>query len=418
MNKSNSLLIRLINRQQNFVNKKLIHTSGCLRADNSASAERKKTVLYDFHVEHGGKIVDFAGWLMPVQYKDLSLVESHLHTRTKCSLFDVSHMMQTKVYGKDRFKYIESLIVGDIQGLKPDSGSLTVYTNENGGIIDDLIVSSTSKDYLYVVSNAGCADKDFAHMKNAEQEMRSKNFDVRLEKIEDRALLAVQGPKMHELLQAGVSFDVKKFPFMNTTESSVFGIDNCRITRCGYTGEDGVEISVPLEKASLLAQTLLDYQNGNVCKLAGLGARDTLRLEAGLCLYGNDIDDTKTPVEAALAWTIGKRRRAEKNFPGASIILKQLKEKPAIRRVGIQLNNASGPSARQHMKIFDSNGEKEIGEITSGCLSPSLKQQISMGYVNTPLSQPGTKVQVEIRKKKYEGQVVKLPFVPTNYYQI
>ena len=267
-------------------------------AEAEKSAPKKRTVLYDFHVKHGGKIVDFAGWLMPVQYKDLGIQESHMHTRTKCSLFDVSHMMQTRVYGKDRFKFIESLIVGDIKNLKPNSGTLTVFTNDQGGIIDDLIVSNTSLDYLYVVSNAGCADKDFAHLKRQEEEMRGKKMDVKLERIEDRALLALQGPKMHQLLQTGVSFDMNKFPFMNTIEAKVFGIDGCRVTRCGYTGEDGVEISVPLAKAADLADTLLAYDNGNTCKLAGLGARDTLRLEAGLCLYGNDIDDTKTPIEA------------------------------------------------------------------------------------------------------------------------
>ena len=203
---------------------------------------------------------------------------------------------------------------------------------------------------------------------------------------------------------------------MGTCETTVFGIKDCRITRCGYTGEDGVEISVPLEQAANLASKLLAFQNGTVCKMAGLGARDTLRLEAGLCLYGNDIDDTKTPIEAGLAWTVGKRRREEKNFPGASVILKQLKEKPALRRVGFKLLNDSGPSARQHMKIFDQQGSKEVGEITSGCLSPSLKQNIAMGYIQTGLAAPETKVKIEIRNKKHDALVVKLPFVPTRYF--
>lgn len=382
----------------------------------SASSAPKKTILYDFHVENGGKIVDFAGWLMPVQYKDLSIQQSHLHTRTKCSLFDVSHMMQTKVHGKDRFKFIESLVVSDIANLKPDSGSLTVFTNKSGGIIDDLIVSHTSLNYLYIVSNAGCADKDFAHLKQAEVNMKAQKMDVTLEKIDDKALLALQGPQMSEILQSGVKFDVKKLPFMHTIETSVFGIDNCRITRCGYTGEDGVEISVPKSRASELADKLLKYKDGSVCKLAGLGARDTLRLEAGLCLYGNDIDDMKTPIEAGLAWLVHKRRREERNFPGAETILRQLKEKPNIKRVGLKMLSTNGPSARQHAKIY--NGELLVGEVTSGCLSPSLKQNISMGYVNTKLSAVGTKLLVDVRGKKYDAQVVKLPFVPTRYYQI
>lgn len=208
-------LIKLISNQSlNILNRSNLHSTVNLSAAESSGSLKQKTVLYDFHVKHDGKIVDFAGWLMPVQYKDLSIQESHLHTRTKCSLFDVSHMMQTKVYGKDRFKYIESLIVGDIQNLKPNSGTLTVFTNDKGGIIDDLIVSNTSLDYLYVVSNAGCADKDFAHLKEKEEEMRSQKFDVKLERTDDKALVALQGPQMHTILQNGVNFDMKKFPFM------------------------------------------------------------------------------------------------------------------------------------------------------------------------------------------------------------
>ena len=401
---------KLIKTGQNWL--RSFHASSLVYAESQKSTSPKKTILYDFHVSEGGKIVDFAGFLMPVQYKDQSIQESHLFTRSNCSLFDVSHMMQTKVYGKDRFRFIESLIVSDIRGLKPDSGSLTVFTNENGGIIDDLIVANTSKDYLFIVSNAGCAEKDFAHMKQKELEMKGE-FDVRLERIEDRGLLALQGPRMQELLQTGVNFDLKKFPFMSTTEATVFGIEDCRVTRCGYTGEDGVEISVPAKHATDLASILT--KNRDICRLAGLGPRDTLRLEAGLCLYGNDIDDTTTPVEAGLAWTISKRRREEKNFPGASIILKQLKEKPLKRRVGLVMTGKTGPSARQHAKIMDNTNEM-VGEVTSGCLSPQLKQNISMGYVRSDLAATGTKLLIDVRNKKYEFQVVKMPFVPTRYF--
>jgi aminomethyltransferase len=185
---------------------------------------------------------------MPVQYKDLSLKESHLHTRSKCSLFDVSHMMQTKVHGKDRFKYIESMTVSDVQGLAPNSGCLSVFTNEQGGILDDLIVSSVTssgrpeQSYLYVVSNAGCADKDFANMKRVEEQMVARRMDVRVERLEQHGLLALQGPLARHVLQAGAQrgFDVNRLPFMHTTEAEVFGVEDCRVTRCGYTGEDGV----------------------------------------------------------------------------------------------------------------------------------------------------------------------------------
>ena len=189
---------------------------------------------------------------MPVQYKDMSLKESHLHTRSKCSLFDVSHMMQTKVHGKDRFKYIESMTVSDVQNLQPNSGCLTVFTNDQGGILDDLIVSNVtstynpSQHYLYIVSNAGCSDKDFSNMKRVEEEMLSRSMDVRLERLEQHGLLALQGPLAKYVLQAGVHrwFDVNRLPFMHTTEADVFGVENCRVTRCGYTGEDGVCVFV------------------------------------------------------------------------------------------------------------------------------------------------------------------------------
>ena len=210
------------------------HASSPIAAAAAASSSPpQKTVLYDFHVAHGGKIVDFAGWLMPVQYKDLGIKESHAHTRSQCSIFDVSHMMQTRVHGKHRFDYIESLITSDIRGLRPDHGTLTVYTNERGGILDDLIVSNTSRDYLYVVSNAGCAPKDYAHMKQAEAAMHAHGKDVVVERIDDMALLALQGPAMQRVLQRGLTLDLAKMPFMSTAEATVFGIANCRVTRCG-----------------------------------------------------------------------------------------------------------------------------------------------------------------------------------------
>nr|XP_013807395.1 PREDICTED: aminomethyltransferase, mitochondrial-like [Apteryx mantelli mantelli] len=257
-------------------------------------------------------MVPFAGWSMPVQYEPGHL-ESHLHTRHHCSLFDVSHMLQSRVYGRDRVKFMESLVVGDIAELKPDQGTLTLLTNEKGGIVDDLIVTNTSEDHLYVVSNAGCADKDLAIMKDRVKELQAAGKDVHLEVL-DNALLALQGPSMARVLQAGLSNDLAKLSFMNSATMTVFGVPGCRVTRCGYTGEDGVEISVPAARVVELAERLLSDPE---VWLAGLAARDSLRLEAGLCLYGNDIDETTTPVEASLVWTLGKRRRTAMDFPGA-----------------------------------------------------------------------------------------------------
>uniref|UniRef100_A0A2I2YGI2 Aminomethyltransferase n=1 Tax=Gorilla gorilla gorilla TaxID=9595 RepID=A0A2I2YGI2_GORGO len=317
----------------------------------------RRTPLYDFHLAHGGKMVAFAGWSLPVQYRD-SHTDSHLHTRQHCSLFDVSHMLQTKILGSDRVKLMESLVVGDIAELGPNQGTLSLFTNEAGGILDDLIVTNTSEGHLYVVSNAGCWEKDLALMQDNVRELQNQGRDVGLEVL-DNALLALQGPTAAQVLQAGVADDLRKLPFMTSAVMEVFGVSGCRVTRCGYTGEDGVEISVPVAGAVHLATALL--KNPEV-KLAGLAARDSLRLEAGLCLYGNDIDEHTTPVEGSLSWT--------------------------------------------------------LGTVTSGCPSPSLKKNVAMGYVPCEYSRPGTMLLVEVRRKQQMAVVSKMPFVPTNYYTL
>uniref|UniRef100_A0A8C3X645 Aminomethyltransferase n=1 Tax=Catagonus wagneri TaxID=51154 RepID=A0A8C3X645_9CETA len=342
----------------------------------------RRTPLYDFHLAHGGKMVAFAGWSLPVQYRD-SHVDSHLHTRQHCSLFDVSHMLQ---------------------------GTLSLFTNEAGGILDDLIVTNTSEGHLYVVSNAGCREKDLTLMQDKVRELQNIGGDVGLE-VMDNALLALQGPTAAQVLQAGVADDLRKLPFMTSAVMEVFGVSGCRVTRCGYTGEDGVEISVPAAEAVRLATALLE--NPEV-KLAGLAARDSLRLEAGLCLYGNDIDEHTTPVEGSLSWTLGKRRRAAMDFPGASVIVPQLKSKVQQRRVGLM---CEGAPVRAHSPILSTEGTV-IGAVTSGCPSPCLKKNVAMGYVPYEHSRPGTPLLVEVRRKQQVAVVSKMPFVPTNYYTL
>jgi len=399
------------------VRKASLHQSICRgllrkRCYATSAATVQKTSLYDYHVNKGGKMVDFAGWSMPVLYSDLSIIQSHLHTREKCSIFDVSHMLQSKIYGKDRVKYIESLVVSDIEGLKENTGTLTVYTNEFGGILDDLIVNKTSDDYLYVVSNAGCRDGDLKLMQDKLAECKSAGMDVDLE-ILTNPLIAVQGPLMSKVLQAGSDVDMDKLYFMNTAEGSLFGVEGCRVTRCGYTGEDGVEISIPSGREEHVLDCLLGYSEGDV-RMAGLGARDSLRLEAGLCLYGNDISEKTTPVEAALTWLIGKRRRAEANFPGAQRILEQIKNKPEKKRVGII--SSAGPPPRAGSRILIDGDE--VGHVTSGCPSPSLKVNVAIGYINTSTSKVGTNLQIETRKKLFDAVISKMPFVPANYYML
>lgn len=379
----------------------------------SSDEALQRTALYDFHVKHGGKMVPFAGYAMPVQYSNLSLSASHLHTRRHASLFDVSHMLQSKVHGPDRVRFVESLVVSDIEGLTEDLGTLTVYTNEKGGIIDDLIVNKT-KDWLYVVSNAGCRDKDLAHVKAKLADFQAAGGQATLELMDSWSLLALQGPAAAELLQPLVDCTLASLHFMRGATVTLAGIPGCRITRCGYTGEDGFELSVPSAEVTPLAEQLLSGSGGRL-QLAGLGARDSLRIEAGLCLYGQDIDEETTPVEAGLTFTIGKRRRQLADFPGAPVILEQLKQKPSRRRVGLVATSA-GPPARNGAVVYDSAGSKELGRVTSGLPSPSLGSNISMAYVPREYSTAGTAVQLEVRGRRIEAAVTRMPFVPSHYF--
>ncbi|KAL3851866.1 hypothetical protein ACJMK2_015567 [Sinanodonta woodiana] len=355
-------------------------------------------------------MVPFAGWEMPVQYKD-SISESHLNVRANAGIFDVSHMLQTKVSGKDQVEFMESLTVSDVQKLKERQAVLSLFTNEQGGILDDLIITKTEEGYLFVVSNAGCAEQDHKLMQTKAEEMKKDGYDIHVETI-CNALIALQGPAMPKVLQPGVDFDLKTMPFMTSRMAKVFGIPYCRVSRCGYTGEDGVEISVSSDRVEELVTALLKSSTSDV-RLAGLGARDSLRLEAGLCLYGHDIDTTTNPVEASLLWLIGQRRREAENFPGASKILAEIENKPRRKRVGFL---STGPPARAGTEIYDETGKKVIGKVTSGCPSPSLKQNVAMGYVESTFIKTGTKVKFEVRKKMVDAVVAKMPFVPSNYY--
>ncbi|KAL9250938.1 Aminomethyltransferase, mitochondrial-like protein [Drosera capensis] len=376
----------------------------------ASEADLKKTVLYDFHVENGAKMVPFAGWSMPIQYKD-SIMDSTVNCRGNGSLFDVSHMCGLSLKGKDSIPFLEKLVVADVAGLAAGTGTLTVFTNEKGGAIDDSVVTKVTDDHIYLVVNAGCRDKDLAHIEEHMKSFQAKGRDVSWHIHDERSLLALQGPLAAPVLQHLTKDDLSKLYFGEFRILDING-SNCYLTRTGYTGEDGFEISVPSENAVDLAKAILEKSEGKV-RLTGLGARDSLRLEAGLCLYGNDMEQHITPVEAGLTWAIGKRRRAEGGFLGAETILKQIEEGPSIRRVGFI---SSGPPARSHSEIQNEKGAN-VGEITSGGFSPCLKKNIAMGYVKSGNHKNGTKVKIAIRGKSYEGVVTKMPFVPTKYYK-
>jgi aminomethyltransferase len=326
-------------------------------------------------------------------------------------------MLQTYLTGKDAIECFESITTADIRGLDEGNGTLTVFTNENGGILDDLIVNRVNSEFLYVVSNAARKEHDSQLIQQTVdyfREKKGKSVAVRFFDPSERALLALQGPAAAASLQPLTKIDLSQLYFMTTSAAEIAGVKDCRVTRCGYTGEDGFEISIPAKQGAFIAEALLETnaKTANV-KLAGLGARDSLRLEAGMCLYGSDIDTTTTPVEAALAWLVGKRRRDEKNFPGANVVVDQLKKGVSRRRVGVRM--LVGPPARHGVEIYV-NGEA-IGEITSGCPSPSLNGNVAMGYVKEEFKKSGTAVELKIRDKFFSAEISKMPFTKSNYYQ-
>ena len=361
----------------------------------------KQTPLDTLHREWDGKMVPFAGYDMAVHFRE-GIIAKHLHTRAEASIFDVSHMGQAKLLGDDAAAALETLVPGDIQGLAPGKTRYTVLTNEQGGILDDLMVTDRG-DHLYLVVNAACKDADFAHIRNRLAER------ARLEILDDRALLALQGPAAATVM-GRLHAEAPDMAFMTAAALDLDAIP-CLVTRSGYTGEDGYEISVAAPEAEKLARRLLAEPE---VLPAGLGARDSLRLEAGLCLYGHDIDKTTTPVEASLSWVLGKRRREEGGFPGAGIILNQLKTGAAKKRVGLKPDGKS--LARDHTAVENDAGEV-IGEVTSGGYGPSVEGPIAMGYMKTEYASPETPVNLRIRGKALPGSVVKLPFVDQRYYK-
>ncbi|XP_024389923.1 aminomethyltransferase, mitochondrial [Physcomitrium patens] len=386
----------------------LRETSRRCYADDAANL--KKTMLYDYHVENGGKMVPFAGWAMPIQYKD-SIMDSTINCRTNGSLFDVSHMCGLSLKGPDAIDFLETLVVADIKGLANGTGTLSVFTNENGGVIDDTVITKVTDDHIYLVVNAGCRDKDLAHLEKYLKPFLASGKSVGWHIHDERSLLALQGPLAGEVLQKLTKEDLSKMYFSDFKIIDINGSE-CFLTRTGYTGEDGFEISVPDESALDLTKAIMDKAPGKL-RLTGLGARDSLRLEAGLCLYGNDLEQHISPIEAGLAWTVGKRRRAEGNFLGAEPILRQIKDGVSRRRVGFI---STGAPARAHSEILDLEG-KNIGEITSGGFSPCLKKNISMGYIATGHHKNNTQVKVTVRSKSYDAVVTKMPFVPSKYYK-
>ncbi|WP_425406408.1 glycine cleavage system aminomethyltransferase GcvT [Hwanghaeella sp.] len=370
------------------------------------ATDLKKTPLHALHQRLGAKMAGFAGYDMPIQY-GLGILKEHLHTRAAAGLFDVSHMGQAWLTGDDPAAAMEGMVPGDLQGLAPGQQRYTQFLNDQGGILDDLMVTRAGEpmghDGLFVVVNAACKDADFARME------KTLAGAAVLERIENRALIALQGPQAADVLSRFAD-GVATMPFMTAKRISVAGVD-CLVSRSGYSGEDGYEISIPEADALGLSETLLGCEE---VEAIGLGARDSLRLEAGLCLYGHDIDEGTTPIEAGLLWSIGTRRRTEGGFPGAAIVQAQIKDGVARKRVGI-LPEGRAP-AREGTEILSADGEP-IGAVTSGGFGPSVGGPVAMGYVATDHAAAGTPVQLSVRGKLLPASVRKLPFVEQRYYR-
>ncbi|KXN90339.1 putative aminomethyltransferase, mitochondrial [Leucoagaricus sp. SymC.cos] len=358
----------------------------CTRQLATDVGQLKRTGLYDFHVENGAKMVPFAGYSMPLLYADVGQIASHNHVRTKVGLFDVGHMVQSNFRGKTATQFLEWLTPSSLSSLSPYSSTLSVILNENGGIIDDTIITKHAVDAFYVVTNAGRRERDLAWFKEKLQEWnasdKGKEGTVEMEVLENWGLLALQGmlisfvtnhrPEAASYLQTLTSYDLRGLTFGKSAFVPIEGF-NLHVARGGYTGEDGFEISIPpsqtVEVAKLLSKAPV--------QLTGLGARDSLRLEAGMCLYGNDLDESTTPVEAGLNWVIGK----------------------------------------EHAKIVVPNISEVLGAVTSGIPSPTLGKNIAMGYVKNGWHKKGTEVEVEVRNKKQKAVLTPMPFVKTNYWR-
>ena len=370
------------------------------------TASLAKTPLHGLHLDAGAKMVPFAGYDMPVQYA-AGVKKEHLHTREAAGLFDVSHMGQLKLHGAGAAAFLETLVPVDIIDLPQGKQRYALFTNEQGGLQDDLMVSNFG-DHLFVVVNAACKEQDIAHLE------AHLPADVELELLDDRALVALQGPKAAEVFARLVP-ESAEMVFMDSRVLSFDGVD-VLVGRAGYTGEDGFEISMPAEHAERLTKLLLAESE---VEWIGLGARDSLRLESGLCLYGHDIDTTTTPVEASLLWAISKNRRADGEraggFPGADIILEQIVTKD-VNRKRVGLVGLGKAPIREGAELFNADGEK-IGVVTSGTAGPTRGQPVAMGYVATAYAALGTEVFAEVRGKKLPMQVEKMPFVPQRYYR-
>lgn len=392
----------------------MIRSTICKRS-NSTLAAIKKTPLYDLHVELGGTMVPFAGYSMPVNYKGQTHIESHNWTRTNAGLFDVSHMMQSKLTGLNATDFLHKVTPTDFKNLSSGHGTLSVLLNKTGGIVDDTMITKVKENDFYVVTNAGCIKRDTEFLND-----EVNNFDnVKWDIITDRSLLALQGPKssavLSKLLANGQTLNDLFFGMRKSFK--LFDGTEIEVARSGYTGEDGFEISILNDSVNNFARLLLD---NDVTKPIGLAARDSLRLEAGMCLYGHELNEEITPIEAGLNWLVSKDRRSgdKGKFNGYEKINDQLVNKNFNKLRVLFKYEGKGPSARTDAEIYDSEKNKRVGIVTSGSPSPSLGNiNVGQAYVDKAFSKKGTNLTVMVRNKFYPITIGKGSLVPTHYYR-
>ncbi|MEH6468691.1 MAG: glycine cleavage system aminomethyltransferase GcvT [Porticoccus sp.] len=369
------------------------------------TTDLKATPLKALHLELGARMVPFAGYEMPVQYPD-GIKTEHLHTRQHAGLFDVSHMGQVVITGDGVAAALEKLVPVELETLGINKQTYALFTNEQGGILDDLMIVRWAEDCFFLVVNAACKEQDIAYLRRA-----LPGFEI--EYLEGRGLLALQGPAAVDVM-AQLAPDIRELVFMTGSRVILEGSD-CYITRSGYTGEDGFEISVPAGSAEALARKLVSFEQVNAI---GLGARDSLRLEAGLCLYGHDLDTETTPIQASLLWSISKSRRADGvkagGFPGAEIIFNEQANGASRKRVGLKVEGRA--PVREGAELVNAQGE-QVGVVTSGGFGPSLEAPLAMGYVTTEYAAVGTQLNAMVRGKPRPVTVEKMPFVPQRYYR-
>lgn len=363
------------------------------------------TPLDALHKELGAKMVPFAGYNMPVQYA-AGIIKEHLHTRHAAGLFDVSHMGQVLIEGAGSAAMLESVVPVDVEALAINQQTYALLTTEGGGVLDDMIITRWSQDQFFLVVNAGCKAQDVEHL---QAHLSGQTLTV----LEDQALLALQGPTARDVMHA-LCPDAARLTFMHGCAALIDGVE-VYITCSGYTGEDGFEISVPAAAAEKIARRLLDAES---VQAIGLGARDSLRLEAGLCLYGHELSIDIDPVQAGLLWSISKSRRQggarEGGFPGAQLILERITDKPALCRVGLTVDGKR--PVREGQAVMDETG-REVGKICSACYGASVGGPIAMAYIERALGQPGTKLLVAVRDKQLPVTVTTMPFTPRRYFR-